>query len=97
VYSFEKLKEYDIRYLNLMFQMSSSHSFSNVQPCKYFGRHLFFFPPQPQTSQEIGRSQWHDCGYRWEIVTSDSLAVKRHIYLCLLQIVNWKFHEMEGV
>lgn len=76
--------------------MSRSHSFSNAQPCKYFGRHLFF-PPQPQTSLEIGWSQWHDCGYRWKIVTSDSLAVKWHIYLCLLHTVNWKFHVREGV
>jgi len=28
-----------------MFQMPSSHSFSNVQPCKYFGRHFFFSTP----------------------------------------------------
>lgn len=56
-----------------------------------------YFPPQPQTSLEIGWSQWHDCGYRWKIVTSDSLTVKWHIYLCLLHTVNWKFHEREGV
>lgn len=49
-----------------------------------------YFSPEPNKPRNWPVTV-HDCGYRRKIVTSDSLAVKWHIYLLSLHTTNWKF------